>query len=111
MVEAADNIFYDISDMNFTIGASLALTEQSIDNFVVVPNPSNGQFGFKLPTLFSNDVNVLVYDLHGRAIYKKEFTNETQRFKTVALTNVSPGMYFLNVSDGVRSVVKRIIVK
>ena len=111
MVEAADNIFYDISDTNFTIGASLGLSEQSIDNFVVVPNPSNGEFGFKLPTGFNNDIKVLVYDLHGRAIYMKEFTNESQRFKTVVLTNVSTGMYFLTVSDGVRSAIKRIIVQ
>ena len=92
-------------------GAPLGLSKESIDDFVVVPNPSDGQFDFKLPTGFNTDVKVLVYDLHGRTIYKKVFINEPQRFHTVILNNVSKGMYFLNVSDGIRTAVKRIIVR
>jgi len=96
--------------LNFTLNIC-GLSEYSIDDFVVIPNPSDGQFDFKLPTGFNSDVKVLVHDLHGRTIYKKVFTNESHRFQTVVLNNASQGMYFLNVSDGVRTAVKRIIVR
>jgi subtilisin-like proprotein convertase family protein len=100
--------------LNFSLdicGVPLGLSKQSLDDFVVVPNPSAGQFDFKLPTGFNADVKVLVHDLHGRAIYNKVFTNQPQRFHTIILDAVSQGMYFLNVSDGVRTAIKRIIIK
>ena len=100
--------------LNFSLnicGPPLGVSKESIDDFVVIPNPSDGQFDFKLPTGFNADVKVLVHDLHGRTIYKKVFTNKSQRFHTVVLNNASQGMYFLNVSDGVRTAVKRIIVR
>lgn len=76
-----------------------------------MPNPSNGQFDLILPTGLNSEVTTLVYDLHGRIIYNKEFDNDSKRFKTITLYNVSQGIYFLNVSDRIRTVVKRIIVK
>jgi len=100
--------------LNFSLnicGPPLGLSKESIEDFLVIPNPSDGQFDFKLPTGFNSDVKVLVHDLHGRTIYKKVFTNESHRFQTVVLNNASQGMYFLNVSDGVRTAVKRIIVR
>ena len=96
--------------LNFTLNIC-GLSEYSIDDFVVIPNPSDGHFDFKLPTGFNTDVEVSIHDLHGRTIYKKVFTNESHRFQTVVLKNASQGMYFLNVSDGVRTAVKRIIVR
>jgi hypothetical protein len=100
--------------LNFSLdicGVPLGLSKQSLDDFVVVPNPSAGQFDFKLPTGFNADVKVLVHDLHGRTLYNKVFTNQPQRFHTIILDAVSQGMYFLNVSDGVRTAIKRIIIK
>jgi len=111
MVEAADNIFYDISDANFSIDSSLDLTKRSIDSFEVVPNPSNGQFDIKLTDGFATELSVSVFDLHGRVIYKKLFTNASRSLVPVELNNVSNGLYFLNVSDGIRRTVKRILVK
>lgn len=99
-------------DFNLDIcGPPLSSSNQSIGDFVVVPNPSNGQFDFKLPTGFNLDVTVLVHDLHGRTIYNKVFTNDSQRFHTIDLDNVSLGIYFLKVSDGYRTAIKRIIIK
>jgi hypothetical protein len=111
MVEAADNIFYDISDANFSIDSSLDLTKRSIDSFEVVPNPSNGQFDIKLTDGFATELSVSVFDLHGRVIYKKLFTNASRSLVPVELNNVSNGLYFLNVSDGIRRTVNRILVK
>ena len=85
-------------DFNLDLcGPPLSSSNQSIGDFVVVPNPSNGQFDFKLPTGFNLDVIVLVHDLHGRTIYNKVFTNDSQRFHTIDLDNVSLGIYFLKV--------------
>tara|TARA_B110000046_G_scaffold157949_1_gene169617 strand:- start:124 stop:3420 length:3297 start_codon:yes stop_codon:yes gene_type:complete len=97
-------------DLNIC-GPPLGLSKQSLNDFIVVPNPSHGQFDFKLPTGFNTDVKVLVHDLHGRTIYNRVFTNQPQRLHTIILDTVSQGMYFLNVSDGVRTAIKRIIIK
>ena len=97
-------------DLNIC-GPPLGLSKQSLNDFIVVPNPSHGQFDFKLPTGFNTDVKVLVHDLHGRTIYNRVFTNQPQRLHTIILDAVSQGMYFLNVSDGVRTAIKRIIIK
>ena len=91
-------------------GPPLGLSKHSLDDFVVVPNPSDGQFDLKLPSRFSSEVKVLVHDLHGRVLYSKVLTNGSQRSQTISLDNVSQGMYFLNISDRFRTAVKRIIV-
>jgi hypothetical protein len=70
-----------------------------------------GQFDIKLTDGFATELSVSVFDLHGRVIYKKLFTNASRSLVPVELNNVSNGLYFLNVSDGIRRTVKRILVK
>ena len=108
LVEAADNIFYDVST-EFSI--TLDVDEFGFDNFSVFPNPNKGEFTIKLNNALSSDVNVEVYDLRGRNIYKKTYKNTSDLNETINLNNVQSGMYILNVSDGERKSTKKIIVE
>ena len=108
LVEAADNIFYDVSD-EFSI--TLGVDNFGFDNFAVFPNPNKGEFTIKLNSTLSNDINVEVSDLRGRTIYKSTHKDTGDFNEKVRLNNVQSGMYILNVSDGFRKSTRKIIVE
>lgn len=62
--------------------------------FRVYPNPSNGQF--KIEGLFNDEMDVLVFDGSGRAVYSASLTQGNQTFN---IRNAEAGMYWIQVSE------------
>lgn len=78
--------------------------------FTIFPNPNNGQFMIQLNSTSNNTIKVDVFDLRGRSIYNK-FLNSTSGFdQTIDLGNIQSGMYLVNVTDGNRRSVRKILV-
>ncbi|NIF07412.1 T9SS type A sorting domain-containing protein [Chryseobacterium sp. Tr-659] len=72
MVAAADNVFYNINPVNFTITQNLSVSETAgnKDVFLVYPNPSKGIVNIQFTK--SNDVfDITVYDVSGRLVFSK----------------------------------------
>jgi hypothetical protein len=80
------------------------------DNFSVYPNPNNGQFTIKLKSNSGSDINVEVFDIRGRSILNKSYTNNGDFNQTISLDNAQSGMYLLNINDGDKKLTKKIIV-
>lgn len=89
----------------------LGLAENQLKDFVVYPNPNSGNFNIQFNSTSSNDVNVTVFDMSGRKIFDNKYANQASFNQNIKLDNVQSGVYLLNVSDGDRKEVKRIIVK
>lgn len=78
----------------------------------VFPNPNKGSFTVSLNEVGSQTIDIHAFDLRGRLISKKSYNNKTNHFyETIDLNNVQPGMYLLNVSDGIRQSTKKIIIE
>lgn len=88
----------------------LSVNEFSQDSFAIFPNPNNGEFTIKLNSNSGNDIEVDVFDIRGRKIFKNSYTNTGDFNETVNLNNVQAGMYLVTVNDGNNKITKRIIV-
>lgn len=90
---------------------SLSTNEfDSLDGLVVFPNPNNGNFTVKFNSSSNDDINIEVYDIRGRRVYNKSFTNTGTFDQSINLDNVQSGMYLLNVYEGNRKMTKKIVI-
>ncbi|MFI1744569.1 zinc-dependent metalloprotease [Thalassobellus sediminis] len=96
-----------------TTETPLSINEFDFVDFKVYPNPNKGEFIIKLnsTTLNKNKINIGVYDLRGRSIYKNSFENRTDFNKKISLKNAQSGIYILNVSNGIKQSTRKIIIE
>jgi subtilisin-like proprotein convertase family protein len=79
----------------------LAVNNYVFDDFTVFPNPSDGRFSVKFRSEETSDVEILVYDLLGRKIVKKNYKNLSNKFdERIDLQDVAGGIYILSVKRG-----------
>lgn len=112
-VESVGNIFYDVSDKNFTITAGVGVHEISTNNAMglsVYPNPSHGKFTIAASNLnASHETKVVVHTILGKTIFEASYNNKTELKETLDLSNFSQGMYFVKVSNDSKQSVYRVI--
>ena len=93
------------------IGPILGVDEFSLEeSFVVYPNPNNGEFNIKLKSRSNQDINVEIFDIRGRSVLNKTYTNNGDFNQNINLSDVQSGMYLINVNDGERKATKKIII-
>lgn len=90
---------------------ALANTDFSFENFSLYPNPNTGSFNVKFDSNTSNDIKVAVYDMRGRAIFEKAYQNTGTFDQNVQLEGVQSGVYLVNIQDGDKKVVKKIVIE
>lgn len=71
----------------------------------VYPNPAGQEIN-----IAGQVKKVSIYDISGKLMLEKEFTSEGSHVTTLYLTDIPNGMYFMHISDGKLSTVKKIIV-
>lgn len=102
-VESKGNIFFDVSNNNFTISTNVGLNSFSKNNPVglsVWPNPFNDQFNFAVGNLSGESITeVKVVDVLGKTVYQKNYSNKTELNESIDLSNNADGVYFISVSN------------
>ncbi len=111
--QAADSGFLEAWSIEICSSeAVLAVNNYVFDDFTVFPNPSDGPFNVKFRSEETSDVEILVYDLLGRKIVKKNFKNLSNNFdERIDLENVAGGIYILSVKRGNKMSSHKIRVK
>lgn len=89
---------------------STQLSNKSND-LVVYPNPSGGTFAVGFNSKSGDDIVLQIVDIQGRLIYNDTFMNKIELEEIINLNHVKPGVYFLQISDGLQKSNKKIIVK
>jgi hypothetical protein len=80
------------------------LTELDME---VYPNPSNGQFNIVVNENTSDNFRIAVFNISGQLVYQSEFNAGQESRKTINITNLSDGVYYLQVrSDKAIKVIK-----
>ena len=87
---------------------NLSLKEDQLNAALsIFPNPSKEQF--QIDASYIELEKASIYDVSGREISTHDLRN-TPRVKTINMTNVSSGIYFLNVYSENAMVTKKIVV-
>ena len=89
----------------------LATENFELADFSLVPNPNNGSFNIKFNSTSSKDISINIFDLRGREIFNKSYQNTGLFDKSLQLGAVQSGVYLVNIQDGDKKVIKKIIVE
>lgn len=114
-IEISDNASADTGVLNDwyieICEATLSIPEfNELTNISIFPNPNSGEFTVKLNSNSGNNIKITVYDIRGRKVFNNTYNNSSNFNEVINLNNVQSGIYLLNVSDGIRSTTKKIIV-
>ena len=110
MVKASGNVFFNVNTKNFTITQALATDDFEMTNFALYPNPNKGSFNIQFNSSSTNDVEINVFDIRGRNIFQKVYSNTGSFFQNVTLNSIQTGIYLVSVRDGNQKEVKKILV-
>ncbi|WAC00808.1 T9SS type A sorting domain-containing protein [Lacinutrix neustonica] len=99
-------------DLELCVQGTLSVDkfETTISNFILYPNPNNGSFNIQLANTSTNGIEVSVFDIRGRSVYNKRYPNTPNFNETITLESAQSGLYILQVSDGVNTQTKKIVV-
>jgi subtilisin-like proprotein convertase family protein len=90
---------------------ALSVNEYTEASFSIYPNPNNGTFNIKINSLSGEPMNVSVFDMRGRQVYRNRFDSGLQQENTIDLGAVQAGVYLVNLSDGLQTITKKIVVE
>ena len=113
MVEAVDNVFFDINAANFSIDKVTSVDEELFTNFSLYPNPSKGKVTVKFDVLNATDpIGIQLFDIRGRLIDEQQFLNTGANFsKELNYGKVSSGLYFIKIKNGLKQISKKILIE
>jgi subtilisin-like proprotein convertase family protein len=90
---------------------TLSAEDFGLDQFVLYPNPGNGNFNIRFNSASSNEIGIVVHDIRGREIFSRNYQNTGTFEQNVQLTSVQSGVYLVTVKDGNRKEVKKLIIE
>ena len=77
----------------------------------IYPNPSNGKFYINLDGVNSGSVQMNIYTATGKVIISKQLDELNSKDELIDLSEMPTGIYYLNISDGINSINKKLIIK
>ncbi|WP_299884828.1 reprolysin-like metallopeptidase [uncultured Lacinutrix sp.] len=101
----------EVEDYTVNVTAALSVDEFSLNGLSIYPNPNNGSFNVKLNTTSNSNIEISVFDIRGRRVFDKRYTNTSDFNEVVNIGDVESGMYMLQISDGANTQTKKIVVK
>lgn len=101
----SQNFSLIISGVDTPMGVDDLSTE---DMFNVWPNPAYDQINIRVKSGLGEDTLVSVYDIQGRKVAEKTLSSDVE---VLNVDTLSAGMYIVQVTQGAKKEVKKIIIK
>lgn len=81
-------------------GNALSIEEVRFNDFKITPNPFNTKVVINLPSLLIGRIlNVNIYDLNGRLMFNKTYTNTTNKITVDGLNPLENAAYFISITN------------
>lgn len=82
-----------------------------INDFVVYPNPSNGQINISF--ISNDDMNVKVFNILGSVVFEKKFNTNNSGLQNIKLdlSSKDKGMYYIQLENNTNVMTKKVIIK
>jgi subtilisin family serine protease len=93
--------------------ATIGVTEQKFTQTQVnlFPNPTSGSFQLYCEATQNNDLQVTITDIMGKSIQQYNWTaGDSNNTLTINLGNENKGVYFVNISNGSSTEVRKVLV-
>ncbi len=105
-----DTVCNTVDTATFSTNLTIGVTENSLSRSLnIFPNPSTGVFNLLFDVAFGEDVNITVLDALGRTLSTESFSNaEGSITRQLDLSNQARGLYFVHISVGKNTAVKKI---
>ncbi|MFC2107238.1 LamG-like jellyroll fold domain-containing protein [Bacteroidota bacterium] len=104
--------FGRFTSLDFSIGMAVNLPQNNFEGHIdVFPNPANDQVNIAIGLEYKQDVVLRIFDISGKEIISKEYTNSakiTDRINTSFLEN---GMYFISIQTAEGVINRKLIIK
>lgn len=111
MVRAVDNYFLNVNSADFTIDSNLGVNDESLSQFAIYPNPSNGMFTIDMDAK-SNNVSYSVYNMEGKLIANQNINVFSSKVsQQVNLSHLPAGTYIIKVVDGREVKTSKLIIR
>ncbi|MFD2824693.1 GEVED domain-containing protein [Lacinutrix iliipiscaria] len=101
----------EVEDYSLNVMTSLSVGEEELNSFAVFPNPNNGAFTVSFKTSSDHPIDIKVYDIRGRNVFNNTYENTPTFNEIISLRNMQSGMYILNVTEGSKTVIKKMIIE
>lgn len=86
--------------------------EQQDKEISIYPNPNNGVFTISFASLDASQVDLRIINVIGNEIYHEVVNrSEMQTAKTIDLTRLAKGLYYVKIETDNYSSVRRVVVK
>ena len=98
------------ASFSFLTSVPKSLVDQ--EEFLLYPNPSNGNFTLRISTSNESSCNVNVVNSQGKCIYNKRLENSNGAIEEeIDLSNYSKGVYFFTINSGEKVLSKTVTVQ
>jgi hypothetical protein len=87
------------------------LVETDQPNLLVYPNPTEGNFVLNISGISTNQAEIRIYDALGRQMYNNRVSVEGMYVANVNLSDVSNGLYMVEVIYNGKSLTQRIMIQ
>jgi serine protease AprX len=90
---------------------TLNVDEYSVNDLIIWPNPTSEELFFKLKNDNKDDFTINIFDIQGRKVYTNSYDeNNTVINKSIDVSRLTSGIYFLNLKQGNKIINKKIII-
>ena len=94
--------FYNMLNDVYNNGASMGVDMNSLTSSInVYPNPTDGEFTLAVTNNQVSDLNILVTNIQGQAVYQNQVKSVLNYQENIDLTRFAKGVYFLKVNNQV----------
>lgn len=101
----------EVEDYTINVQPTTAIEEFGFENLIVFPNPNNGSFNFKLNGSLNRDITLEFYNINGRLLTSKTYAPTGDFRQLVNLKFLATGLYILRISDGKKTVNKKVLIR
>ena len=103
----------EVEDYSIVVVDNTASIEDfAFDGFNLYPNPSNGDFNLRFNVESNDEVSIRVFDVRGRTVYRKQYTNVPNLFaENIVINNMAKGVYLLKISNGNKQTTRKLVIR